>query len=151
MSCSRSLYVHLLRGLGAVALLVLGFVYANAIAWLPVLLIGAVVLLRGCPMCWTGGVGGEESFLDPDPKDGSIDEVMRATRDGELFLFVNDAVIGVPGLVGVFYSNNVGNAQVTVNLGRLSRQQRREPGPLPGAMDLGVADDRECSGHEQAT
>jgi uncharacterized protein (DUF2235 family) len=62
----------------------------------------------------TGGVGGEESFLDPDPKDHSIDEVMRATRDGELFLFVNDAVLGVPGLEGVFYSNNVGIADVTV-------------------------------------
>ena len=62
----------------------------------------------------TGGVGGEESFLDPDPKDHSIDEVLRATRDGELFLFVNDAVLGVPGLEGVFYSNNVGTADVTI-------------------------------------
>ena len=58
----------------------------------------------------TGSVGGEESFLDPDPKDHSIDEVMRATRDEELFLFVNDAVLGVPGLEGVFYPNNVGSA-----------------------------------------
>lgn len=49
-----------------------------------------------------------------DPKDYSIDEVMRATRDGELFLFVNDAVLGIPGLEGVFYSNNVGKADVTV-------------------------------------
>jgi hypothetical protein len=62
----------------------------------------------------TGGVGGEESFLDPDPKDHSIDEVMRATRDGELFLFINDAVLGVPGLEGVFYSNNIGSADVTI-------------------------------------
>jgi uncharacterized protein (DUF2235 family) len=62
----------------------------------------------------TGAVGGEESFLDPDPKDHSIDEVMRATRDGELFLFVNDAVLGIPGLEGVFYSNNVGSADVTI-------------------------------------
>jgi hypothetical protein len=62
----------------------------------------------------TGSVGGEESFLDPDPKDHSIDEVMRATRDGELFLFVNDAVLGVPGLEGVFYSNNRGTADVTI-------------------------------------
>ena len=62
----------------------------------------------------TGSVGGEESFLDPDPKDHSIDEVMRATRDGELFLFVNDAVLGIPGLEGVFYSNNVGSADVTI-------------------------------------
>jgi hypothetical protein len=62
----------------------------------------------------TGGIGGEESFLDPDPKDHSIDEVMRATRDGELFLFVNDAVLGVPGLEGAFYSNNTGSADVTI-------------------------------------
>jgi hypothetical protein len=61
-----------------------------------------------------GSVGGEESFLDPDPKDHSIDEVMRATRDGELFLFVNDAVLGIPGLEGLFYSNNVGSADVTI-------------------------------------
>jgi uncharacterized protein (DUF2235 family) len=62
----------------------------------------------------TGGAGGEESFLDPDPKDHSIDEVLHATRDGELFLFVNDAVIGLPGLEGTFYSNNAGTADVTV-------------------------------------
>ena len=34
------------------------------------------------------------------------------------------------------------------NLGRAPRQQRREPGPMAGAMDLGIADDSECSGHE---
>ena len=44
----------------------------------------------------------------------SIEEVLRATRDGELFLFVNDAVLGVPGLIDVFYRNNVGTADVTV-------------------------------------
>ena len=31
-----------------------------------------------------------------------------------------------------------------------ARQQRREPGPMLGAMDLGVADDGQCPGHEQA-
>jgi len=57
MSCNRSLYAHLLRGAGAVVLLVLGFVYANAVPWLlPVLLVGSVVLLRGCPMCWLMGL-----------------------------------------------------------------------------------------------
>jgi hypothetical protein len=39
---------------------------------------------------------------------------MRATRDSELFLFVNDAVLGVPSLEGLFYSNNVGSADVTI-------------------------------------
>src|SRR6266404_3188614 len=36
------------------------------------------------------------------------------------------------------------------DLGRAPPQQRREPGPMLGAVDLGVADDGECSGHEQA-
>ena len=45
-----------------------------------------------------GGQGGEETFLVPDPSDKYlINELIRATRDGELFLFVNDAVIGIPG------------------------------------------------------
>lgn len=57
MSCSRSLSLHLLRGAGAVALLVLGLVYADAMPWLlPMALAGAVVLLRGCPMCWLMGL-----------------------------------------------------------------------------------------------
>jgi hypothetical protein len=61
-----------------------------------------------------GGKGGEETFLDPDPKDGSIEEVITATRDGELFLFVNDAVLAAPGLYGYFYGNNTGTAEVTI-------------------------------------
>src|SRR5260221_6811428 len=36
------------------------------------------------------------------------------------------------------------------NLGRPSRQQGREPGPMFGAMDLGVTDDRKRAGHKQA-
>src|ERR1700693_1080847 len=36
------------------------------------------------------------------------------------------------------------------NLGRPPRQQGREPGPMFGAMDLGVTDDRKRPGHEQA-
>ncbi len=61
-----------------------------------------------------GGKGGEESFLDPDPKDGSIEEVVTATRDGELFLFVNDAVIGIPGLYDFFYGDNSGSTKVKI-------------------------------------
>jgi uncharacterized protein (DUF2235 family) len=61
-----------------------------------------------------GGKGGEETFLDPDPKDGSIAEVITATRDGELFMFVNDAVLPIPGLYGYFYSNNTGTAEITI-------------------------------------
>jgi hypothetical protein len=36
------------------------------------------------------------------------------------------------------------------NLGRSPRQQGRKPGPMFGAMDLGVTDDRKRAGHEQA-
>ena len=63
-----------------------------------------------------GSKGGEETFLDPDPdsKDGSIAEVIQATRDGELYLFVNDATLGVPGLYSFFYGNNHGTAEVTI-------------------------------------
>jgi uncharacterized protein (DUF2235 family) len=62
-----------------------------------------------------GGSGGEETFLDPDINDVHlVDEIIRATRDGELFLFVNDAVIGIPGLFGVFYANNSGTATVKI-------------------------------------
>src|SRR6476619_6561076 len=35
-------------------------------------------------------------------------------------------------------------------LGRPSGQQRREPGPMLGAVDLGIADDGERAGREQA-
>lgn len=61
-----------------------------------------------------GSVGGEEVFLDPDPKDGSISEVISATRGGQLILFVNDAVLAIPGLYDLFYKNNVGSAEVTI-------------------------------------
>ena len=37
-----------------------------------------------------------------------------ADATGELFLYVNDAVLTLPGLVNVFYLNNSGTAKVTV-------------------------------------
>jgi hypothetical protein len=62
-----------------------------------------------------GGQGGEEAFLVPDPSDKYlINEEIRARRDGELFLFVNDAVIGIPGLYGGFYNNNQGASRVII-------------------------------------
>jgi hypothetical protein len=36
------------------------------------------------------------------------------------------------------------------DLRRAPRQQRREPGPMPCAVDLGVTYDGECTGHKQA-
>ena len=57
MFCSRSVTIHLLRGFGAIALIVLAGVYGGECLWLlPPLLIGAVVLMRGCPSCWLLGL-----------------------------------------------------------------------------------------------
>jgi uncharacterized protein (DUF2235 family) len=62
-----------------------------------------------------GGVGGEEVFLDPDREKGTINDIpIRPTRSGELFIFVNDAVLGIPGLYDVFYGNNKGTGKLTV-------------------------------------
>jgi uncharacterized protein (DUF2235 family) len=61
-----------------------------------------------------GRVGGEEVFLDPDPDDYKIQATIKPTRKGELFIFVNDAVIGIPGLYNLFYRNNSGRAKLTV-------------------------------------
>jgi hypothetical protein len=36
------------------------------------------------------------------------------------------------------------------DFGRSSCQQRCDPGPILGAVDLGIANDGECAGHEQA-
>ena len=60
-----------------------------------------------------GGVGGEEVFLDPDPDDYKIQANIKPTRDGELFIFVNDAVIGIPGLYDFFYRHNGGSGTLT--------------------------------------
>ena len=57
MFCSRSVSIHLLRGAGAVALIALTVMYGPGHGLLvPPLLIGAVVLMRGCPACWFTGL-----------------------------------------------------------------------------------------------
>jgi hypothetical protein len=43
-----------------------------------------------------------------------VNWVIRATRDGELFIFVNYAVVGIRGLYDVFYRNNGGAADRVV-------------------------------------
>lgn len=91
------------------------------------IMISAVPLRRELIRPWfrvvarIGGTGGEETFLDPDTSDKFlIDEVITATRDGELFLFVNDAVIGIPRLYRLFYRNNKGSTKVSIK--RLARK-----------------------------
>ncbi|CAN7653078.1 DUF2235 domain-containing protein [Bradyrhizobium sp. LjRoot220] len=65
-----------------------------------------------------GNVGGEESSYEPDPYDDIIQFNIAPTiaPDGkeELFVFVNDAVIGIPGLYDLLYRNNRGTAVLTV-------------------------------------
>ena len=41
-----------------------------------------------------GDIGGEEAFLDPDPTDSVIEATIKPTREGELFIFVNDSALG---------------------------------------------------------
>lgn len=60
MFCSRSIGIHLLRGFCALVLASLALyfsVYQHVYALVaPILLIGAFLLLRGCPMCWLMGL-----------------------------------------------------------------------------------------------
>ena len=68
---------------------------------------------------------------------------LRRKRDGFL-------VSLAPGHHGPDHSRELVGKRNSRNLGRPSRQQRREPGAMFGAMDLGVTDDGERAGHEQA-
>ena len=65
-----------------------------------------------------GHVGGEESSYEPDPYDDVIQFNIAPTiapdRQEELFIFVNDAVIGLPRLYDLLYRNNRGTAYLTV-------------------------------------
>lgn len=84
------------------------------------------------PIARIGAVGADEYPLDPDTRpiapgrepapSGTRDELVaeiKARRTGELFLYVNDAIIGLPGVANLFYSNNGGEARVEVTrLGR---------------------------------
>ena len=57
MYCSRSVSVHLLRGAAAIGLIFAAFFFSSYGLLLPALAgVGAVVLLRGCPMCWLMGL-----------------------------------------------------------------------------------------------
>ena len=51
------------------------------------------------------------------PATTSYTATFRARKSGELFIYVNDAVIGIPGYFDLFYkSNNKGKADVTLQL-----------------------------------
>ena len=60
---TRALTIHLLRGLGAVCLIAFAFTNAPTPGYLGGALTlaafwGALILLRGCPMCWVAGLCG---------------------------------------------------------------------------------------------
>ena len=61
-----------------------------------------------------GRTGGEEVVLEPDPTDPLIQDNIKPTRNGQLYIFVNDAVIGIPGLYGALYKDNKGTAELTI-------------------------------------
>ncbi|KRR12148.1 hypothetical protein CQ12_23215 [Bradyrhizobium jicamae] len=59
-----------------------------------------------------GETGNEENFIDGEPTNGRLDEKFRATRDGQLFIYLNKPVSGVfPGLVR---NVNSGKARIWV-------------------------------------
>jgi len=65
-----------------------------------------------------GTTGTYEDFLDPDPaksqNDDSLEEVLKPKATGELFVYVNDVALPIPGIQDLFYRNNSGQALVTV-------------------------------------
>ena len=64
-----------------------------------------------------GSTGSYETFLDPAPPpapEGILQQSLRPERSGELFLYVNDAVLALPWLQDIFYRNNSGTATLTV-------------------------------------
>jgi len=67
-----------------------------------------------------GERGTSETFLDPRLVPGAPTETYRATfvaeRSGEVFLYVNDAVLGLPWLNDLFYANNKGTAKISMNV-----------------------------------
>ena len=57
MVCSSSVSVHLSRGAAAIGLIFAAAFLSNyGFVWSAMAGAGAVVLLRGCPMCWLMGL-----------------------------------------------------------------------------------------------
>jgi hypothetical protein len=62
-----------------------------------------------------GGTGGQQKAFEPDFTDEYIfDDNLKAERGGELFLFVNDPVVGIPKLYDIFYKRNFGAVKVII-------------------------------------
>ena len=102
-----------------------GFRTAELSAWRMVPTFAALPLRRVLFRPWfrviarVGAAGISEEFLGLGPVHISDNEYRGVTeaavgRDGELFLYVNDAVIGLPWFTDAFYRNNRGTARIIV-------------------------------------
>ncbi|MDB5607526.1 MAG: hypothetical protein JWP25_4426 [Bradyrhizobium sp.] len=58
----------------------------------------------------------EDSAPCQCPAATSYSATFRARKNGELFVYVNDAVIGIPGHVDTFYKNNKGKADLILQV-----------------------------------
>jgi hypothetical protein len=81
-------------------------------------MVGGIPLRRHLTVNWfavmarVGRTGNEEHALVFDPRTHTAK--LKARIGGEVFSFVNDAVIAVPGLVDFFYRSNRGTARVRI-------------------------------------
>jgi uncharacterized protein (DUF2235 family) len=101
-----------------------GFETADVAPWpLKLTMYTGVMLRRVLFRPWfrligrVGAAGTDEYFLDPevDSDRPSVYEAdFKAERDGEFFLYVNDAVLALPYLYRAFYWNNHGTAKISV-------------------------------------
>jgi hypothetical protein len=60
MFCSTSISIHLLRGLAALGLIIGAMYFSSSgtigLVFAALAFVCAIVLLRGCPMCWLVGL-----------------------------------------------------------------------------------------------
>ena len=76
---SGSVVEHIIRGVLGFGLLAIGLMYSAVLGlWTLLLLAGALVCLRGCPLCWTAGL--VETVLHPRAPKGCIDGSCRPDR-----------------------------------------------------------------------
>jgi uncharacterized protein (DUF2235 family) len=69
------------------------------------------------PLARVGSTGTAEEFLDPRRVGDSYQAVFKPHRSGELFLYVNEAVIPLPWINDAFYRNNSGTAEIVIRRG----------------------------------
>jgi hypothetical protein len=75
------------------------------------------------PVARIGRTGSDEYVLKPvatvaDANGATLVADITARRSGELFVFVNDAVLPVPNRWQVFYKNNTGTATIRIERAR---------------------------------